>query len=302
MPAITKHDDNNKHNDEYTSLHIYTDGSCSMNNVRRLDRSAGWGVAIYIRHSNCTDGTLPPLIELFGPVVTDSNSPFFLGAALHTNNTGELTAIGEAIIWLISDWKQICASISTPLKNIVIHSDSNYAINAIVGTESGPSNLQLYSNIRQLLREFKQSLQSSDLVVNGISTALTTAPTFSIRKVRAHAGIKGNEKVDMLAQMGQHEVCNSGRYSISSQNNSPTNYLHNTSKNSNLVCKISPNDNSKNLEVTHIAHETSFEGQFPYFSNISPSLQQQSDSSPSPSKSSTSSSSPTLHPFGLIDY
>ena len=169
-----------------------------MNNVRRLVRSAGWGVAIYIRHSNCTDGTLPPLIELFGPVVTDSNSPFFLGAALHTNNTGELTAIGEAIIWLISNWKQICASISTPLKNIVIHSDSNYAINAIVGTESGPSNLQLYSNIRQLLREFKQSLQSSNLVDNGLSTALITAPTFSIRKVQAHAGIKGNEKASTL--------------------------------------------------------------------------------------------------------
>jgi ribonuclease HI len=95
-----------------------------------------------MRHSNCTDDNNatsddslpPPLIELFGPVVTDSNSPFFLGATLHTNNTGELTAFGEAIIWLISNWKQICASISIPLKNIVIHSDSNYAINTIIGT------------------------------------------------------------------------------------------------------------------------------------------------------------------------
>jgi ribonuclease HI len=250
------------------------------------------------------DDTLPPpLIELFGPVVTDSNSPFFLGAALHTNNTGELTAFGEAIIWLLSNWKQICASISTPLKNIVIHSDSNYAINSIIGTESGPSNLQLYSNIRQILREFKESLQSSNSVDIGLSTALITAPIFSIRKVQAHAGIKGNERADMLAQMGQHEVCNSGRYSISFQNNSPSNYLHNTSKNSNLVSKISPNDNSKKLEVTHIAHETPFEGQFPHFSSISPSLQQQSDSSPSSlSKSFISSSSPTLHPFGLTDY
>ena len=215
----------------------------------------------------------------------------------------ERNRFGEAIIWLISNWKQICASIATPLKNIVIHSDSNYAINSIIGTESGPSNLQLYSNIRQLLRELKESLQSSNLVDNGLSTALITAPTFSIRKVKAHAGIKGNEKADMLAQMGQHEVCNSGRYSILSQNNSPTNYLHNTSKHSNLVSKISPNDNPKNLEVTHIAHETSFEDQFPHFSSISPSLQQQSDSSPlSPSKSFRSSSSPTLHPFGLTDY
>jgi ribonuclease HI len=310
MPALTKHD--NYHNDEYyTSLQVYTDGSCSMNNVTRLDRTAGWGVAIYMRHSNSncaaddattTDESILPLIELFGPVVTDFNSPFFLGAARHTNNTGELTAFGEAIIWLISNWKQICASISTPLKNIVIHSDSTYAINAIIGTESGSSNLQLYSNIRQLLREFKQSLQSSDLVVNGISTALTTAPTFSIRKVQAHAGIKGNEKADMLAQMGQHEVCNSGRYSNLPRNNSPTNYLRNTSKNSNPVSKFSLNDNSKKLEVTHIAHETSFQDQFPHFPSISSSLKLQSDSSPSSSSVSSTSSSPTLHPFGLTDY
>ena len=83
------------------------------------------------------------------------------------------------------------ASISSPLKNIVIHSVSNYAISTIIGAESGPSNLQLYSNIRQLLREFKESLQSSNLVDKGLSTALITAPTFSIRKLQAHAGIKG---------------------------------------------------------------------------------------------------------------
>ena len=136
----------------------------------------------------------------------------------------------------------------------------------------------------------------------GLSTALITTPTFSIRKVQSHAGIKGNEKADMLAQMGQHEVCNSGRYSILSQNNSPNNYLHNASKNSNPVSKFSLNDNSKNLEVTQIAHETSFQDQFPHFPSISPSLQLQSDSSPSSSSISSRSSSPTLHPFGLTEY
>jgi hypothetical protein len=53
----------------------------------------------------------------------------------------------------------------------------------------------------------------------------------SIRKVKAHVGIKGNEKAAMLAQMGQHKVCNSGRYFILPQNNLPTNCLHNSSKN-----------------------------------------------------------------------
>ena len=96
--------------------------------------------------SNSTDdnaATESSLIEIFGSVIKDSNSPFFLGATQHnTNNTGELTAFGEAIIWLISNnWKQLCESISTTLKFFVIHSDSEYAINAIIGTQSGPSNI-----------------------------------------------------------------------------------------------------------------------------------------------------------------
>ena len=78
----------------------------------------------------------------------------------------------------------------------------------------------------------------------------------------AHAGIKGNEKADILAQMGQHQMCNSGRYFILPQNNLSTNCPQNSSKNFNRVSKLSLNDNSKNLEVTHIAHETSIGDQF----------------------------------------
>ena len=193
----------------------------------------------------------------------------------------------EAIIWLIFNLKQLCTSISTPLKNIVIHSDSNYAINAIIGTESGPSNIQLYSHIRQLLREFKQSLQPYNLAGYGLSSTPIKAPTFSIRKVKAHAGIKGNEKADMLAQMGQHQVCNSGRYLILPQYNLPTNCLHNSSKSFNGVSKLSLNDNSKNLEVTHIAHETSIGVQFSTFCSNLPSLQQELHSSLSSSSSSS---------------
>jgi ribonuclease HI len=280
-----------------------------MHTVNRLNRLAGWGVAIYMMHNasnNCTDIVSPAaessLIDLFGPVITDSNSPFFLGAALHTNNTGELTALGEAIIWLISNWKPLCESIYTPLKNIVIHSDSNYAINAIIGTESGPSNIQLYSRIRQLLLEFKHSLQPYNLAENGVSSIPMTAPTFSIRKVKAHAGIKGNEKADVLAQMGQHKVCNSGRYFILSQNNPPTNGLCNSSKNLNVVSELHLNDNSKNSEVTHIDHETSIESHFPNYCCLSPPLQQQFHSGPPSPSSSSMSSDPAEYPLGLKDY
>ena len=87
------------------------------NNINRMNRTAGWGVAMYMEHyipGGPAVNTFS-LVELFGPVVTDSKSPFFMGASRHTNNTGELTAFGEAIIWLMSNWNQLCESTSTPL-------------------------------------------------------------------------------------------------------------------------------------------------------------------------------------------
>jgi hypothetical protein len=42
---------------------------------------------------------------------------------------------------------------------------------------------------------------------NGLSSIPMKAPTFSIRKVKAHSGgIKATEKADMLAQMGQQHT------------------------------------------------------------------------------------------------
>ena len=38
--------------------------------------------------------------ELYGPVITDASSTLSLGATLGSNNTGELSAIGEALLWL----------------------------------------------------------------------------------------------------------------------------------------------------------------------------------------------------------
>ena len=121
--------------------------------------------------------------------------------------------------------------------------------------------------------------------------------------MKAHSGIIGNEKADMLAQLGQHNVCKSGRYSVLSQKNSPTNCLHNSSKNFDGMSKLSLNDNSKNLEVTHIVPDTPSRDQFPVRAVSSPSpLQQVNSSSPSSPSRFSISSSPTLHPFGLSDY
>jgi hypothetical protein len=47
-----------------------------------------------------TGGVPVRIVELFGPVVTDESDPLFMGADGHSNNTGELQAVAEALLWL----------------------------------------------------------------------------------------------------------------------------------------------------------------------------------------------------------
>jgi hypothetical protein len=103
----------------------------------------------------------------------------------------------------------------------------------------------------------------------------------------------------MLAQMGQHNVCNSGRYFILSQNNnSHTNGLCNSSKNLNVVSELYLNDNSKIWGLHILLMKRILKVTF----QIIAALQQHFHSSlPSPSSSSMSSD-PAEYTIGLKDY
>ena len=74
--------------------YIYTDGSGGHHH----NQGAGWAAAVFGHLPTCY--VLPDYL-LFGPVVTNRWDPNFLGAERGTNNTGELTAIGEACLWLL---------------------------------------------------------------------------------------------------------------------------------------------------------------------------------------------------------
>jgi len=121
-------------------------------------------------------------------------------------------------------------------------------------------------------------------------------PTLSIRKVKSHAGIEGNEHADTLAQKGQKEVCHAGRYAIPSTKISAVEYPHNLSKNS------SPGNNLEILDANFSTlHETPGKiGQFPHCN--SPHLQQSLNSDRSSLSTFSRNSSPTIHPFDLSDY
>jgi hypothetical protein len=79
---------------------------------------------------------LKPIVdsELLGPVATDESDPLFMGADGHSNNTGGLLAIAEALLcqWL----KDTERSLSPVLRLFCL--DSEYAANATVALK-GPA-------------------------------------------------------------------------------------------------------------------------------------------------------------------
>jgi hypothetical protein len=79
--------------------------------------------------------------------------------------------------------------------------------------------------------------------------------------VKAHAGIKENEKADMLAKRGQSEVCAIGRYSAIMENSSAIQPLISSPKKFEKKNYCSPNNFSKDvagvqLDDKNTKHET----------------------------------------------
>jgi ribonuclease HI len=82
------------------ALVAYTDGSMS----KEEEAVAGWGVVIVQRsgsgshtHENKNEGTT--IEEMWGQVALERKSKFYLGMQKSTNNTGELTALIETLLW-----------------------------------------------------------------------------------------------------------------------------------------------------------------------------------------------------------
>ena len=64
-----------------------------------------------------------PTGQASGPVTTDPNHLKFIGAQVGSNNTGELSAIIEALLFALEH----------EYSHVVIHSDSQWAIHMIRG-------------------------------------------------------------------------------------------------------------------------------------------------------------------------
>ena len=155
--------DEHTHTDE--AMEVYTDGSGSRGKCSS-DTPAGWGFV-----ATCDEEAVH---EARGPVQTDSRSAFYLGAQVGSNNTGELSAIMEAMLYVLSRPQ------GPPAKLRVLY-DSKWAASMTRG-------------------EFRPK-RHKELVYNAkkIYAALRKHTEVEWEWVKGHTGQKYNEMADELA-------------------------------------------------------------------------------------------------------
>jgi ribonuclease HI len=151
------------------SLKIYTDGSAIGNVNVTKDTPAGWGFVVVYGGDSHDSGE--NITEKFGRVVTDRNHPLFYGAEVGSNNTGELTAIYEALEWCLEKKPS----------EVTVYSDSQYALNVVFGSWTASKNKLLVSNCKAL------------------ATKVSVQTKVNYEHIKAHAGHKWNERADELA-------------------------------------------------------------------------------------------------------
>ena len=135
---------------------------------------AGWGVAIF----RWPLASMVPEFVLHGPVVTKEWDHLWMGARELTNNTAELTAIGELMIWLDTEAPD---DRTTPT---VIRFDSFYAANMAQGFWEPKANEELAHRVRELVKKVGQRR------------------TLTWEYVYGHTGEHDNEIADRAADAG----------------------------------------------------------------------------------------------------
>ena len=150
--------------DHTAKITFYTDGSGTKGRCSR-STPAGWGWTAPQQDS---------WLEASGPVCTDSQHIKYLGAQVGSNNTGELSAIVEALLKF---------ALEHEYTDVVVHSDSKWSIHMIKGVWRPKTNKTLVSLAQRLA--FNSGLRTH------------------FQWVKGHSGVEGNERADRLAEQGR---------------------------------------------------------------------------------------------------
>ena len=177
------------------ATHLYTDGSWVAPDTPAEWTPARWGVAEFTPTADTHDNAFPlsqwtstgpaddNRAELtwvdHGEVCTEPGEAGYVGAAAHTNNTGEITAMYHALR----------RAAKRPERTHVIHSDSLYTIHMTTGKwmprRKGVRNRVAIDAVRRLYR--MQQRRGAGI---------------HLRHVRSHTRVPGNELADQLAGEG----------------------------------------------------------------------------------------------------
>jgi len=170
--------------ESFDSLDIYTDGSCRGNrNVKEKQIKAGWGIVVLGKTKSNHHSVFR---ELWGPVSVNKLSPYFMGAEHGSNNTGELQAIGEALLWLRDH--------EMSKRDVTIFSDSMYAMKTIKGEWQARKNIPLVKEVNRVLCQVRKDR------------------TVEFKHVKGHSNHVWNDRADELANRGAKSTCSIGRY------------------------------------------------------------------------------------------
>lgn len=149
-------------------IRVYTDGSCPSNvGSAAKQGAAGWGFVV-LRGEE--------VLDFYGPVEFDKANPLFLGCTCGTNNTGELSAIGMALRWLVeADLSSLACT---------IFYDSKYAANIAQAIWKAEKNEDLARTVQGFFRVAK------------------AARSIAFKHVKGHSGDQWNERADKNANQG----------------------------------------------------------------------------------------------------
>lgn len=161
-------------------FHLYTDGSCKV--VRRKALTAGWSFALF------GVGAVPVdeerlLVGALGPVFTRPTCKFYIGSKHRTNNTAELSAFIEAMLFMLGHAGPQDAYF-TENSSVHLHTDSKYVKGLVEHKFQPRENIPIASLAVHLYDRVRRHFQ------------------VHINCVPGHSAVFGNDLVDQNAKHG----------------------------------------------------------------------------------------------------